>query len=166
MHLKLFVALVGLVLSTKAAEENYCDPTLCEDGLTHTACDHYLVRTKVKKSFRKRKSKKISCNRNLLKSAARILNLLCSRAFTRSSSSTSTTLIEVKLPAVDFLAMRQHLEWHRSDGTKTWPTLQVSTLDPARLRTTVAVTREPSKMLARTLATTWSASPKRTLQPS
>lgn len=43
MDLKLLVALAGMILFTKANEENYCDPTLCEDGLTHTACDHYLV---------------------------------------------------------------------------------------------------------------------------
>lgn len=39
------IALVGLICLSRAAEENYCDPTLCEDGLTHTACDHYLVIT-------------------------------------------------------------------------------------------------------------------------
>lgn len=47
MKSKLFLVLVGLVCFSQAAEENYCDPTLCEDGLSHTACDHYLVRLEI-----------------------------------------------------------------------------------------------------------------------
>lgn len=30
-----------------ANDENYCDPSLCDDGLTHTACDHYLVSSNI-----------------------------------------------------------------------------------------------------------------------
>lgn len=42
MDSKVVIALVCLVIIVQASDENYCDPTLCEDGLTHTACDHYL----------------------------------------------------------------------------------------------------------------------------
>lgn len=46
MELKqITVLLVGLISLSQGAEENYCDPSLCEDGLTHTACDHFLVIT-------------------------------------------------------------------------------------------------------------------------
>lgn len=50
MKLKLPIILFGFVCFSQAAEENYCDPTLCEDGLTHTACDHYLVKRSERKS--------------------------------------------------------------------------------------------------------------------
>lgn len=43
MNWKGVIVLIGLVCVVEANDENYCDPTLCEDGLTHTACDHYLV---------------------------------------------------------------------------------------------------------------------------
>lgn len=41
MSLRL-LAFLCLVFHVLANEENYCDPSLCDDGLTHTACDHYL----------------------------------------------------------------------------------------------------------------------------
>jgi hypothetical protein len=45
MEQKLQIVLVLQVLINfcHTTEENYCDPTLCDDGETHTACDHYLV---------------------------------------------------------------------------------------------------------------------------
>lgn len=41
---KMFVLIVLLagVITSKANEE-YCDPSLCSEGITHIACDHYLV---------------------------------------------------------------------------------------------------------------------------
>jgi Cysteine-rich secretory protein family len=45
MILKLLIVLGLTICIVQSDEENYCDPTLCDDGLTHTACDHYLVRT-------------------------------------------------------------------------------------------------------------------------
>jgi hypothetical protein len=26
----------------ESLEENYCDPNLCDDGISHIACDHFL----------------------------------------------------------------------------------------------------------------------------
>lgn len=30
------------VSSEEDEEENFCDPNLCDDGISHIACDHYL----------------------------------------------------------------------------------------------------------------------------
>lgn len=43
MGLKIFFAVIGLLYIAAAAKEDYCDPTLCDDGLTHIACEHDQV---------------------------------------------------------------------------------------------------------------------------
>jgi hypothetical protein len=44
MFLKLLIVIGSTICIVQSNEENYCDPTLCDDGIAHTACDHYLVR--------------------------------------------------------------------------------------------------------------------------
>lgn len=48
MDFKVLLSFTLMICLCQAFEENYCDPTLCEDSFTHTACAHYLV----KKIFR------------------------------------------------------------------------------------------------------------------
>lgn len=43
MKLKVLFAAIGLLQAVSAAKEDYCDPSLCDDGLTHIACDQDQV---------------------------------------------------------------------------------------------------------------------------
>lgn len=72
---KMFVLIVLLagIFKSKANEE-YCDPSLCSEGITHIACDHYLVsdnNTKVRNSF----NLLLNSLRNLLKNVVKIQKL-------------------------------------------------------------------------------------------
>lgn len=75
MYPKVFVCLALLICLSQAFEDNYCDPTLCEDGLTHTACDHYLVKRNLRKFLFAGANKEYFDNRSSLKIAAKNLKL-------------------------------------------------------------------------------------------
>lgn len=53
MELKVLLAAVAVLQAVFAAKEDYCDPSLCDDGLTHIACDQDQV---FKKHFKKLKN--------------------------------------------------------------------------------------------------------------
>jgi len=42
MDLKILLLIAVVVVIVRTNEENYCDPSLCDDAITHTACNHYL----------------------------------------------------------------------------------------------------------------------------
>lgn len=43
MELKVLLAAIAILQIAFAAKDDYCDPSLCDDGLTHIACDQDQV---------------------------------------------------------------------------------------------------------------------------